>query len=230
VNPAGNKQLTAVAGLVLLAPIAVVVGTVLLGVHTFMSLHVFFGLALIPPVLLKLASTGWRFARYYARSRPYVIEGPPQLAMRLVAPLFVAATVVLFGSGVAMGVLHGHALQLVRSLHGPASVIWLLLLGVHILVYLGRALRGTSAETRGRVARAAAVLAVVVAGLALGMATIPAQHRWVNLRRDHHDRNALGQAAARAASNCSTAKSRSAIDWAADICVRIRAVPRGTTG
>jgi hypothetical protein len=56
-----------------------------------MSLHVFVGLALIPAVLLKLASTGWRFARYYARSRRYVAQGPPQVAMRLVGPLFVAA-------------------------------------------------------------------------------------------------------------------------------------------
>jgi hypothetical protein len=229
-NPAGNERLTAVAGLVLLAPIGVVVATILLGVHTFMSLHVFFGLALIPPVLLKLASTGWRFVRYYTRRRPYVLEGPPQPAMRLLAPLFVAATVVLFGSGVAMGVLHGHALQVARSLHGPASVIWLLLLGVHVLVYFGRALRRTSAAARGAAARVAAVLAVVVAGLALGVATVPAQHRWVNLRHDHQDGSALGQAAARAAANCSAAKSRSAIEWAADICVRIRAVPRGTTG
>jgi hypothetical protein len=176
-NPAGNERLTAVAGLVLLAPIAVVVATILLGVHTFMSLHVFFGLALIPPLLLKLASTGWRFLRYYTRSRPYLLEGPPQLVMRLLAPLFVAATVVLFGSGVAMGVLHGHALQVARSLHGPASVVWLLLLGVHVLVYFGRALRRTSAAARGAAARAVAVLAVVVAGLALGAATVPTQHR-----------------------------------------------------
>src|SRR5437870_1550764 len=106
-----------------------------------MSLHVFVGLALISPVLLKLASTGWRFARYYTRSRAYRAQGPPQIAMRLLAPLFVAATVVLFGSGVAMGLLHGHALQIVRRLHGPAAVIWLALLGLHVLVYLGRALR-----------------------------------------------------------------------------------------
>jgi hypothetical protein len=100
--------------LLVLAPIAVEVATILLGVHTFMSLHVFVGLALIPPVLLKLASTGWRFVRYYTRSRGYVFQGPPQIAMRLLAPLFVAATVVLFGSGVAMGIVHGHALEIAR--------------------------------------------------------------------------------------------------------------------
>lgn len=159
-----------------------------------MSVHVFFGLFLIPPVLLKLATTGWRFARYYTRSRAYVIEGPPQLAMRLLSPLFVAATVVLFGSGVAMGFLHGHGLQIARNLHGPASVIWLVLLGIHVLAYLGRALRTTAGEKRSRVrgaaARASVMVAVVACGLVLGAATVPAQHRWVGLPRDHHDRKA----------------------------------------
>jgi hypothetical protein len=110
-NPGGNERSTAAVGLLVLAPVAVEVATILLGVHTFMSVHVFVGLALIPAVLLKLASTGWRFMRYYTRSRAYVEQGPPQLAMRLLAPLFVAATVVLFGSGVALGILHGQAFR-----------------------------------------------------------------------------------------------------------------------
>ena len=45
--------------------------------------------------------------------------------MRLLAPLFVVATVVLFASGIAMGFLHGHSLAVARRLHGPASVAWL---------------------------------------------------------------------------------------------------------
>ena len=47
-NPDGNKRLTAAVGVLLLAPVLVEVATVLLGVHTFMSWHVFVGLALIP--------------------------------------------------------------------------------------------------------------------------------------------------------------------------------------
>jgi hypothetical protein len=196
VNPDGNERLTGAVGMLVLAPVLVEVATVLLGVHTFMSWHVFVGLALIPVVVLKLLSTGWRFARYYMRSDAYVAHGPPQLAMRLLAPLFVVATVVLFGSGVAMGVLHGHALQDARRLHGPASVIWLLLLGVHVLVYLGRALRSSAGEfvptdrtpVRGKAARFSVLATAIVCGLVLGAALVPAQHRWVDLPRDHHDR------------------------------------------
>jgi hypothetical protein len=203
VNPVGNERLTAALGLLVLAPVIVELATILLGVHTFMSLHVFVGLALIPPVLLKLGSTGWRFVRYYSRTSAYVAHGPPQIAMRLLAPLFVTATVVLFSSGV-VGVLHGHALQIARRLHGPASVIWLLLLGVHVPVYLRGALRSTARDAlpakripvRGTTARAYALAAVVIAGLVLGAAMVPAQHRWVNLPRDHHDRRAAPRRAA----------------------------------
>jgi hypothetical protein len=194
VNPLGNERLTAVIGLLLLVPIFVEVVTVLLGVHTFMSVHVFVGLALIPPVLLKLGSTAWRFARYYTRSRPYVALGPPQIAMRLVAPLFVAATIVLFGSGITMGFVHGEALDVARRLHGPASVIWLLLLGLHVLVYFTRAVKRTAEDAlperrsraRGAAARAAGVVVAVVSGLVIAAAAVPAQHRWIDIPRDHH--------------------------------------------
>jgi len=193
-NPVGKARLTGAVGLLLMLPILVEIATVLLGVHTFMSVHVFVGLALIPALLLKLGSTGWRFVRYYTRSRAYVEQGPPQMAMRLLAPLFVAATVVLFGSGVAMGLLHGQALQDARNLHGPASVIWLLLLGLHVVVYLKRALTrmaldlpATRKPLRGAQARAYAAT-VVVGGLLLAVVTVPAQHHWVNIRHDHERR------------------------------------------
>ena len=206
-NPDGNERLTAAIGVLLLVPILVELATIVLGVHTFMSLHVFVGLALIPAVLLKLGSTGWRFARYYTRSRAYVEHGPPQLAMRLLAPLLVAATVVLFGSGVAMGLLHGQALQLARRLHGPASVIWLLLIGVHVLVYLRRAVRDYGRDLRpsagptvpGARGRSYVLAAALGLGLLAGAAAVPAQHRWINLHRhhDHRDDTALEPARGR---------------------------------
>jgi hypothetical protein len=199
-NPLGNARLTAVVGVLLLAPVAVELATIVLGVHSFMSLHVFVGLALIPAVVLKLASTGWRFARYYTRSDAYVAHGAPQIAMRLLAPLFVAATVMLFSSGLAMGFLHGHALVVARRLHGPASVVWLVLFGVHVLVYLKRALISSSEEldagarpVPGRRRRGLVVATAVASGLVIGVATVPAQHRWVRLHRDHHRRRAEPQ-------------------------------------
>ena len=39
--------------------------------------HMFIGLVLIGPVALKLASTGYRFVRYYTGAPVYVAKGPP---------------------------------------------------------------------------------------------------------------------------------------------------------
>lgn len=193
-NPTGNERITEAVGALLLVPIAIELATIPLGVHSSMSTHVFVGLLLIPPVLLKLASTGWRFVRYYTGSGPYVEHGPPQLAMRVLAPLFVAATVVLFASGVAMGFLHGRSLTVARRLHGPAAAIWVVLVGLHIIVYLRRALGGAAAEVvaakrtavLGARARTALLLVAVAAGVAVAAAAVPAQHRWVAIRHDRH--------------------------------------------
>ena len=195
-NPVGNERLTAGIGIVLLVLTAVQLLTILLGVHTFMSLHVFVGFVLIPALLLKLASVGLRFVRYYTRADAYVRRGPPRVAMRLLAPLLVAVTAVLFGSGVAMGFLHGHDLTVARRLHGPASVVWLLLLGVHVLVYLKRALAGGAEDVSlvsrgvapGPRARIWTIAAVGLTGVVIGVATVPLQHHWIDLPRDrHHD-------------------------------------------
>jgi hypothetical protein len=203
-NPDGNERLTAAVGLVLIVLTVVELGTLLLGLDQFLSLHVFVGLVLIPLVLLKMASTAWRFTRYYTRSEPYRLKGAPQIVMRMLAPLFLAATVVLFASGVAMGILHGHALAVARNLHGPASVIWLVLVGVHVLVYFRRALVSSRedleptsrAEVRGARARTYVIVAAIVAGLVLGLATFPVRGHWLHAHR--HDR---GEATVRSGSD-----------------------------
>jgi hypothetical protein len=181
--------------LTLLALAAVELGTIVLGLQQFLSLHVFVGLVLIPPIVLKLASTGWRFTRYYAGNRAYRLRGAPRLLMRALAPLLVVATLVLFGSGIAMGVLHGQSLDVARRLHGPASAMWVMLVGVHVLVYLRRALgRGredirepSRRSVRGARARTFALAAAIVAGMAVGVATLPVQHDWLHLPRRHDD-------------------------------------------
>src|ERR1700751_6316699 len=68
-SPDGNERLTSSTGLVLLVLLLVETLTTL-ALRTYLDVHLFLGLVLLPPVALKLASTGWRFARYYTRSRP----------------------------------------------------------------------------------------------------------------------------------------------------------------
>ena len=42
---------------------------------SLLSVHVFVGMLLLGPVALKLAATGYRFARYYTAARDYVRTG-----------------------------------------------------------------------------------------------------------------------------------------------------------
>ena len=62
----GNRRLTAATAAVLLVLLAAE-GATLLAMDSLLSVHMFLGMLLIPPVALKLASTGYRFARYYLR-------------------------------------------------------------------------------------------------------------------------------------------------------------------
>jgi hypothetical protein len=80
----GNERLTGSTGAVLIVLFAVE-GLTVLSLSTLLSWHVFIGVALIPPVLLKLGSTGYRFVRYYAKSEAYVRKGSPPLPLRVSA-------------------------------------------------------------------------------------------------------------------------------------------------
>jgi hypothetical protein len=61
------------------------------------------GLLLIPPVALKLGSTGHTFARYYTRNPVYVRAGPPPIVLRLVvAPALVIPTLGVFATGLEL--------------------------------------------------------------------------------------------------------------------------------
>jgi hypothetical protein len=62
-GPRGNEWLTTSVGLVLLVLLGVETLTTL-SLRTYLPVHIFLGLLLLPPLALKLASTGWRFLRY----------------------------------------------------------------------------------------------------------------------------------------------------------------------
>src|SRR5213078_1329662 len=63
----GNARLTATTGPILLVLLPIE-GLTLLSLHSFLSVHMLLGVALIPPVALKMGSTFYRFFRYYTGS------------------------------------------------------------------------------------------------------------------------------------------------------------------
>ena len=178
----GNERLTLLAGLVLLVLLGVEVLTTL-DLPAYLSVHLFVGLVLIPLVSLKLASTSWRFARYYTGSAEYRRLGPPQIVLRVLAPALVVATLVLFGSGVAFLALTGtHPL---RTIHTFAFLAWGVLMIVHVLAYLKRVFQEALADWRplrrlaGGGLRRGLVAGALVVGLAIAGATYPVQRSWL---------------------------------------------------
>ena len=201
-GPPGNERLTTSVGLVLLVLLGLEALTTL-SLRSYLPVHIFLGLLLLPPLALKLASTGWRFLRYYTHSEPYRIVGPPRLLLRSLAPLLVASTLSLFGSGVALIVV-GHGGGLLKGLHGLSFAVWGVLVTVHVLAYLTRTLRVGTEDWRrhaelvvaGALSRRAALVGALLAGVIVALATYPAQQSWLSHRGEHRHGDGLPHAPA----------------------------------
>jgi len=145
----------------------------------------FIGLVLVPLVVLKLGSTGYRFVRYYAHTPAYREKGPPLLPLRLMAPLLVAATLGVFATGIAL-LIDGHKSDTLLLLHKATFIVWGAGFGIHFLAYLPRVLRSLRDDwsTRRRRAvsgaglRAMLVASALGSGFALALALLPTIDGW----------------------------------------------------
>jgi len=137
---AGNARLTAANAAVLLVLLAVE-GVTILRIRPLLSPHVFIGMVLIPPVLLKVASTSWRFVRYYRGTPAYQRKGPPPILLRLLGPVIVILTLVLLASGVGLMLVGQSWLPLLLKVHKASFVLWFGATTVHVLGHLGEVFR-----------------------------------------------------------------------------------------
>jgi hypothetical protein len=182
---AGNELLTAMTGAVLLVLFAAE-GLTILSLHRLLTLHFFLGMLLVGPVALKVASTGYRFARYYTGAGPYVRKGPPALLMRMLGPLVMITSLAVLATGVALA-LAGPGSGQWLFLHKASFVLWFGVMTIHVLVYaprLPRLLTGGPAARRaatvlsGRAARWLLLSASLACGLLLAAATLHLTSRW----------------------------------------------------
>lgn len=148
---AGNENLTAMTGAILLFGFAIE-GFTVLEIHRFLVLHFIVGLLLIGPVLLKIVSTGYRFARYYAGAPPYVRKGPPAPLLRVLGPLVIVTSAGVLGSGVML-VIVGPGATPWLFLHKASFILWFGVMTIHVLNYaprLPRLLARTKHSSKGR--------------------------------------------------------------------------------
>lgn len=183
----GNEQLTATTGLILIVLLAVL-GVTILRIHQLISVHLFVGLLLLGPVTLKMGSTGYRFLRYYTHDPVYRRKGPPEPLLRVIAPVVVLSTVVVFASGIAL-LFEGPSGQgPLLMLHKASFAIWILVTALHVLGHLPRlttsaravsgANRSLSGGEPGAAGRWITLVGALVGALVLAVALIPQFAAW----------------------------------------------------
>jgi len=134
-NVEANARLTgSIAALLLLLLAAE--GVTILRVRELISPHVFIGMLLIPPVIVKIASTTYRFARYYVGTPAYRRKGPPPPLLRLLGPFVVVLTVVVLASGVALLLVSAAQRHSILLLHKASFVLWFGAMTIHVLAHL----------------------------------------------------------------------------------------------
>jgi hypothetical protein len=181
----GNERLTALTGAVLLAGFAAE-GVTLLSLSGLLTLHFFLGMLLIGPVALKICSTCYRFARYYAGAGPYVRRGPPAPLLRALGPLVIITSAAVLGTGVMLAVT-GPRSGPWLLLHKASFILWFGVMTVHVLAYawrVPRILLGTDGHGPARVrvpggaARWLLVAASAGGGLLIALLTLHLVTPW----------------------------------------------------
>jgi hypothetical protein len=189
-GPEGNRRLTTLLGAVLLAGIIAELGTLLLGLRQTLPVHIAVGVALIPLVLLKLTSTGWRMVRYYTHDAAYREEGPPRPLLRGIAPLVVGSTLALLASGVGL-VVAGPGSHFFRAFHSASFSVFLLVVGTHALAHLPKLRRFALADliggsrVGGHALRRTAVAFAVVSGGSLALVAAESAGPWLHAIQHH---------------------------------------------
>ena len=186
----GNERLTALAGAVLLVLILVELVSSA-NLHALLPLHIFVGVLLAGPLVVKLGSTGYRFLRYYTKSPAYVRSGPPRLPLRVLAPLLLVTTLAVVGSGIGLVVTGPAQAGLLRPLHSLSVVFWLSLIAIHVVAYLWRTLRWVADDWRkhpaeqapGRGFRLGVTLGALLAGAVAALLLFPGAAPWVVLNQ-----------------------------------------------
>jgi hypothetical protein len=201
----GNERLTSATGAVLIALLAVI-GVTIIALGPLLSVHLFVGMVLVGPVLLKLASAGYRFARYYTANPRYRRKGPPALPLRLIAPIVVLTTLVVFASGVALLFAGPSSREELLPIHKVSFIVWIAFMSIHVLAHLPTMLRSLGADygrrrarpgtwqqyfgsrdsVNGRTGRLLSLTSALTFGVVLAIVLIPQYGPWLSPHNLHH--------------------------------------------
>jgi hypothetical protein len=183
----GNQKLTAMTGVILLLGFAVE-GFTILSVRQMIVLHFVVGFLLVGPVVLKISSTLYRFARYYTGSRPYKRKGPPAPVLRVLGPLVILTSLAVLGTGVILAVVGPGQSGPWLFLHKASFALWFGVMTIHVLSYAPKLPRmlsarynpgnGQEAAVPGGPGRWLLLGASLAAGIGVAALTMHLSTRW----------------------------------------------------
>lgn len=171
----GNRRLTASNGALIFVLLAAE-GVTVLSVRSLFRAHVLIGIILIPPVVLKVATTGYRAARYYLSEPRYRARGAPPPLLRLLGPFVVTLSVVVLASGVVLLWLGPTARTPWFQIHKASFILWFGVMAVHVLGHILETVRvapldwsRSGSRHRGAAVRKVVVVLALLAGVGLGL-------------------------------------------------------------
>ena len=163
-------------------------GFTILRVGRLLTPHVFIGMLLVPPVLLKMGSTLWRFGQYYRGNEEYRRKGPPVPVLRILGPVVIVLTVVVFGTGIVLLLGPQSIRSQMLQLHRISFILWFAVMTVHVLGHIVETarvaprdwMRRTRRQVDGAGARQWALAVSLVLGVVLALAVVPEVGPWLD--------------------------------------------------
>jgi len=176
----GNARITGSFGAVIFVLLAVE-GVTILKINRFFTPHVFVGMLVLPFVVVKMASTTYRFARYYSGRPDYVQKGAPHIILRVLGPMVTITTIAVFATGIIALKVGGHFID---RAHKVSFVAWFVVLAIHVLGHIletpALAFADWRRSTRGQTAGVTARLTLLASTTAIGIALAILSLSWVN--------------------------------------------------
>jgi hypothetical protein len=170
-----NQRLTSLTGALLFVLLGLI-GITILSVRSLLPQHLLLGFVLIPPLALKMASTGYRFMRYYLGDPAYRVAGPPPIYLRLIAPVVVVTTVAVFITGLELWFFGLRFGSVWIAAHKLSFLVWIPAIAIHVLAHLNRTSAAVAQELSspapGFAGRRSLVIGSLVAGAVLAAASL----------------------------------------------------------
>lgn len=180
-----NERLTAIAGAVLFV-LLIVEFVITANLHNLISVHIFVGVLLAGPLVVKMSSTGYRFMRYYAGSPAFVENGPPHWLLRLAAPFLVFLTVLVFISGFALAFSGPKHMGIFFKMHAASVALWIPVVAVHVYAHIRKVPQRVASDLKnhkdyhvpGRNGRLGVNIFALLVGLIAAIVMMPVSSAW----------------------------------------------------